>query len=133
MRVQAGTWQPVILSQPMNELAALSAKINALAVSHGQGGRERGKGKNDPNGKHAWKYIVPKEGEAKSKMYDNRQYHWCPTHGFWTMHRPEQCKGIDYKQGQDKRSEDVQSNVSTAGKEEAKNAAVVKVSDALRA
>jgi hypothetical protein len=131
MRVQAGTWQPVISSQPMNELAALAAKIDALAVSHGQGGRERGKGKNDRNGKHLWKYVMPKYGEAKSKIYDNRQYHWCPTHDFWTMLRPEQFKGLDYKLGQDKRADDVQSNASMAGKEDAKNAPVVKVSDAL--
>jgi hypothetical protein len=133
MRVQAGTWQPAISNHSNNELAALTAKIDAMSATQGQGRRNRGNDTNNRSGKNAWKYISPKDGEPKSKMYDNLQYHWCPTHGFWTMHRPEQCRGIDYKPSHDRRKDDVQANVAAKDEGINKNNPMVKVSDELRA
>jgi hypothetical protein len=88
MRVPAGTWMPSIASQQVSALAALTAKSDALTTTKGKTGK--GKERFDSNGKNAWKYIVPKEGDSKSKMYDSRQYHWCPRHGFRTVHQPEE-------------------------------------------
>ena len=43
-----------------------------------------------------WMYEAPKAGESKSKQAKNRggklkQYHYCPKHKKWTVHKPEKC------------------------------------------
>jgi hypothetical protein len=133
MRVQARTWQPALQNQSNNEIAALTAKIDALSATQGQGRRTKGKDHNDRKGKNAWKYVVPRDGEPQSKMYDNRQYHWCLPHGYWTMHRPEQCRGIDFKPSNDKRKDDIQANLAANDDGIDKNNPMLKVRDALRA
>ena len=54
-----------------------------------------GKWKDNPNrvnGMQKWKLQAPKEGEPREKRKNNNLYFWCTFHGFWTAHKPEDCK-----------------------------------------
>jgi hypothetical protein len=42
-------------------------------------------------GKMAWKAVAPKTGSPGSKTVGKTIYHWCPHHGFWTVHKPSEC------------------------------------------
>jgi hypothetical protein len=42
-------------------------------------------------GEQAWKAIAPKSGEAHAKTVGMIAFHWCPHHGFWTVHKPNEC------------------------------------------
>jgi hypothetical protein len=42
-------------------------------------------------GKMAWKAVEPKTGSPGSKTVGKTVYHWCPHHGFWTVHKPSEC------------------------------------------
>jgi hypothetical protein len=44
--------------------------------------------------KYTWKKIAPKDGEAKSKPYEDRTYHWCGKHKYWTIHTEAECTGV---------------------------------------
>ena len=44
-----------------------------------------------------WMSVPPKSGEKHSKTVESKDYHWCPHHNRWTMHRPSECKGIGFK------------------------------------
>jgi hypothetical protein len=39
----------------------------------------------------AWKAVAPKTGSPGSKTVGKNTYHWCPHHGFWTVHKPSEC------------------------------------------
>jgi hypothetical protein len=42
-------------------------------------------------GKMAWKAVPPKSGSPASKTVGKTNYHWCPHHEFWTVHKPSEC------------------------------------------
>jgi hypothetical protein len=130
MRVQAGTWKPAMPKQQVTDLAALASKIEALNNAQGRSGKTSGKVVR--NKRNAWKFVVPKDGETKSKTYEGREYHWCPKHGFWTMHKPEDCTGIDYKQGEQKNDTPAQANIAMVNNNK-KEEPLIKVNNALRA
>jgi hypothetical protein len=91
-----GTWTA---TTPRDEqVLALTAEITAL--------REGRKPKKDKDhntlkskmlpserftGEQAWKAVAPKNGEAHSKPVGKLIFRWCPHHGFWTAHKPEDC------------------------------------------
>jgi hypothetical protein len=88
------------------------------------------------NEKNEWKFVVPKDGESKHQVHDGRDYHWCPKHGYWTMHKPEDCKGTDYRPSDRTKANQTKAlanNVSIDAKHTHTNQPVVKVNDALRA
>ena len=60
------------------------------ATSKKRGGKE---------GKWAWKKVEPAEGEPKQKQFNGKTYHWCPNHQQWTIHTPEECRGVAKKDG----------------------------------
>ena len=35
--------------------------------------------------KWAWKLVPPAEGDAKSKIFNGKSYHWCINHASWTV------------------------------------------------
>lgn len=41
--------------------------------------------------KWAWKLVPPAEGDAKSKIFDGKSYHWCINHASWTVHTLAEC------------------------------------------
>ena len=32
---------------------------------------------------------------------NGKQYWWCPTHKMWCRHKPQDCKGLGYRPGQE--------------------------------
>jgi hypothetical protein len=40
----------------------------------------------------AWKKVPPKPGKPTTMKKIKRDYHWCPKHKLWCIHRPEECK-----------------------------------------
>jgi hypothetical protein len=131
MRIQAGTWQPALEKQQVSELAALAAKVDDIKT--GRNGRN--KQKIVKNEKNAWKFIVPKEGEAKTMEYETRTYHWCPKHKYWTMHLPSECK-LKEESGDRSNADIVHANTTTVTTSNNRVAnrgnPTVKVNDALR-
>ena len=63
------------------------------------------------NDKWAWKEVPPKEGEAKVKHVNGKDYHWCPNHNAWTIHTAEQCKLKDKKPKAEEQVEANEANV----------------------
>jgi hypothetical protein len=124
MRVQAGTWQPALEKQQVSEIAALNARV--------EDGKGKGKGKSKivRNEKNAWKFVVPKESDEKTKEYEGRKYHWCPKHGYWTMHLPSKCRLKPNEQDQSN-VDNVQANTTTVSSQN-KNKPTVRVNEALR-
>jgi hypothetical protein len=64
-------------------------------------------------------------------------YYLCPKHQYFTMHKPEECKGVDFKNRGKSRDTPIQANTAAVssnnqGEQEKKNP-LVKVNDALRA
>ena len=45
--------------------------------------RVKNKGKKN-NKNPDWMLISPKEGQAMTKMVNNKSYHWCTCHKAWT-------------------------------------------------
>ena len=58
---------------------------------------KKGKG----NDKPAWRKVPPKDGDKKSKSVDGKEWHWCPKHEAWVMHKPSECKGLGFRPGKD--------------------------------
>ena len=47
----------------------------------------------------AWKKTPPTEEERKNgtkKKVNEKWFYWCPQHEMWTLHKPEECKGIKF-------------------------------------
>ena len=116
-RVQAGTWAKP--SKEQEDIVALTAAaanlkeaINLSKVNrklgksttqnkNSEGGQEKSKNmkKNDPkseNSEHRipWYYQAPKLNESKQKIFNEKEYWWCPNHaknGKWVCHKPEDC------------------------------------------
>jgi hypothetical protein len=85
----------------------------------------------------AWKFVVPKQGDPTTKKFENRMYYWCPKHQYFTMHKSEECRGVDFKKRGKTRDAPIQANTAAVtandqGKQEKKHP-LVKVNDALRA
>jgi hypothetical protein len=91
-----GTWTA---TTPRDEqVLALTAEIAALKEGRKpkkEKDRNTFKSKMSPSerftGEQAWKAVTPKNGEAHSKPVRKLIFHWCPHHGFWTAHKPEDC------------------------------------------
>jgi hypothetical protein len=98
LAIEAGTWDPNMVKKESAEITALKLEIEALRVeTHKNSKDKRGNaGRRTDKPKYEWKKIPPSEGEAKSKKFEDRTYHWCPNHKYWTMHTPEECKGVGF-------------------------------------
>jgi hypothetical protein len=103
IRIETETWKPSI----SNQGGATSNDISALTTETSQSKNKK------REIKYAWKKIPPKAGEAKSKSYENRMYHWCVNHKAWTMHKPEECQGVNYKHDSDDNVGSVTANTTT--------------------
>jgi hypothetical protein len=44
--------------------------------------------------KKPWKFIAPKDGEAKSYEMNGSTFHWCGKHGCWCGHSTKECLGV---------------------------------------
>lgn len=52
--------------------------------------KENIKGKKQSN-KWAWKEKPPKEGNPKTKTFNDKLYHWCKFHKPWMVHQESEC------------------------------------------
>jgi hypothetical protein len=93
VQVQAGTWNPAIEKQKLQDIAVLNAKIDALTTA--MVNKVKSKSDKTPADK-AWKKVPPKDGETQT-TYEGRVYYWCPNHKMWTMNTPAMCQGLDYR------------------------------------
>jgi hypothetical protein len=90
-----GTWNAV--SPHEQHVLALTAQIEALKKNRtprkervGTPGKQLQPSERF-TGEQAWKAVAPKNGEAHAKPVGKLIFHWCPHHGFWTVHKPEDC------------------------------------------
>jgi hypothetical protein len=99
LRIKAGTWpKSVSDKEGVNSIAALQAKIQAMNVAMGNNRNNDNKSKAYDE-KYAWKKTAPKDGESKTKPYEDRTYHWCGKHKLWTIHMEAECTGVKTRQG----------------------------------
>jgi hypothetical protein len=86
-----------LVNKESTEIAALRSEIEAMKANVvPNGNRANNNRGRQEKVKNAWKRIPPSEGESKTKIFETRTYHWCPTHNSWTMHTPSECKGLNY-------------------------------------
>ena len=83
---------------PQEELiAVLQAQIIALTAVPPAKKKEKKVPKPDDRfkGKWSWKNVKPGADEKQSKEFEGKKYHWCPGHGFWTLHHPSDCTTLN--------------------------------------
>jgi hypothetical protein len=83
---------------PQEELiTVLQAQIMALSAVPPPKKKEKDPkkpGENRFKGNWAWKNVKPGDGAKQTKEYEGKTYHWCPGHGFWTLHHPKDCTAL---------------------------------------
>jgi hypothetical protein len=100
--VQAGKWNAP--DEKMQKIIALEATIKKIQKSSKPSKDKKPSPDKEKKGsrekeakaktlKPDWMMVKPKEGEAKTKTVDGKEYHWCPNHESWTRHSPADCKG----------------------------------------
>ena len=118
-RKEAGVWEAP--SSEKEEILALKAELvqlrknnfnnkkkekprsNAPNTNNAEGKNKRSKGqyknKKNRNIKPDWMFVDPSTQEKENgpkKVVKDKTYYWCPKHGCWTRHKPQDCeeKGI---------------------------------------
>ena len=107
-KLENGTWNAP--TEADEKIIALEAEIKKLQKNKKKGKDDKGKDgkkkdgekKSGPKEKPAWTKVAPKEGEAKAKTVDGKEFFWCQNHQAWVRHKPEDCrgKGFVYKRGE---------------------------------
>ena len=59
----------------------------------------KGKTTNKIDYRAPWMKIPPSEGEPSTKEVEGKQRNWCTTHQAWGRHKPEDCRGLNYRAG----------------------------------
>lgn len=106
--VEGNIWKAP--DEQAEQIIALQAQVKKLA----KGSKPKGKGGKQKDGKPVpkdkqkkgkqsgtegatrkpdWMLVKPAEGEPKTKVMNQKTYHWCPNHESWTIHSPSECKG----------------------------------------
>ena len=98
---EANTWMQK--DETEQQLVALTAQLQQVQSKNRQlqkklkGDKPKGKDKAKSNkansdNKWAWKDRKPPAGSPHTKTFEGRDYHWCPFHEKWTIHKPEDCR-----------------------------------------
>jgi len=108
------------------QIVALTAKLeylknNKVTKEGNMDKREKAR-KAELVKKWAWKLVLPKENEPRTKHFDGKDYHWCTNHVSWTVHTAKECNmmpsGISAqkhtKKPKDKSAEAIAVTLSTA-------------------
>ena len=83
-RKEAGTWCKKTTEE--ETIIALQAQVQELVRKKDD--RKRSNFRElDP-----WMKVPPTEGDRKSKMVNNRLFHWCQFHKQWTRHKSADCR-----------------------------------------
>jgi hypothetical protein len=85
LKVEDSSWS--VPDKKDDRIIALEAE-NATLKAKGKTKANRG----NAGDKYAWKKIVPKTGDPKTKKVNGKSYHWCHKHAAWTVHSPDECK-----------------------------------------
>ena len=118
-RKRSDTWQAP--SAETEQILALTAQISELQKTKPapEKGKKTGAGKSESKKKaraarfaekYAWKLVPPAAGEATTKDFESKTYHFCPHHnngvGAWVIHHPNKCDNRDSKKRKDKPAAD---------------------------
>jgi hypothetical protein len=85
-RVIEGTWNPKQLKTDKERIIALETTIAELKSA-----KTPTSNADKKEGPPAWKKVPPPPGTAHTVKKNKKDYHWCPKHKMWCIHRPEQC------------------------------------------
>ena len=105
---QKGKW--MAQSEDQKKIVALEAQVSKLQKSKASANKP-GKTMAKPKSKKAakanapknkedrpkWMFVPPRSGESHEKVVDGKKYYWCPKHKAWVRHRPEDCKGVGFR------------------------------------
>jgi hypothetical protein len=87
-RVMEGTWNPKQLKTDKERIIALDTTIAELNANKGNTSSTEKK----KDGPPAWKKTPPAAGAEHTIKKNKKEYHWCPKHKMWCIHRPDQCQ-----------------------------------------
>jgi hypothetical protein len=96
--VQDGTWNRPTKEQ--EQIIALTATIESMAMTAAAAPPPKKpkvikkKVTTTPRaneGEYAWKSVAPAD-KSKTKVVNNKTYHWCPQHKAWTLHTAGECR-----------------------------------------
>jgi hypothetical protein len=103
IRVESGNWNPSIMNLAVGYEDNISAMTSDVEKTRKKNRKE----------KYTWKKEAPKNGEVTTKTFEGRAYHWCVNHKLWTMHKPEECKGVDFRRYNERGSGNIVANTAT--------------------
>jgi hypothetical protein len=83
-----GTWNPKQIKTDKERIIALKTTITKLKAAPATK-KAKSKSKTD---KWAWKKVPPPTETPHTIMKCTDEYHWCPKHKAWCIHRPEVCR-----------------------------------------
>ena len=92
-KATSGWCKPSETQKTVMDLQAVWNKQNVGTQGNSNKKNNKKKKKEQSNaGEWAWKNVPPKPSEPKTRKYKGKQYHWCPHHEMWTLHKPEGCR-----------------------------------------
>lgn len=101
--VEGGKWNAP--TEADEKIIALEAQLKKMSTKNASTGKvtpgRKAQGTGKPNKKQAksrydrpaWMFEPPKQGEPSTKTANEKQYHWCPKHEAWGIHKPSECEG----------------------------------------
>lgn len=85
----------IALQAQVQSLIAKNKSNSTKLTSNAAKKKTKSKAKNDYRA--PWMKEAPKEGEPTTKEVEGKDFHWCPTHGAWVRHTPEECQGLGFR------------------------------------
>jgi hypothetical protein len=134
-RLEAGTWpKSTADKEGIPNIAALHAEVQAMKVTQSGGSQSKDAKAKAREEKYAWKKVAPKEGESKTKPFEDRTYHWCGKHKFWTIHTEAECTGVKPRGNRNNNNTNTTAPqaMSTAVEEKVPATPVVRVAEAMQ-
>jgi hypothetical protein len=92
LRVEEGTWS--VPDKKDEKIIALQAQVELLVKKKTNSASRTGTNATVKNKDFAWKEVPPLKGDPVKKRVGEKTYHWCPNHLQWTIHTPEECRGV---------------------------------------
>ena len=95
--------QLVALTAQLEQIDLLNKKLQKKIKENKPNDKSKGKKKKDSKNadKWKWKEVPPKSGQKHTKTFEGKEYHWCPLHKKWTLHKPDECRLKDKQTGEE--------------------------------
>jgi hypothetical protein len=87
---QKGVWKAP--SEDQQKIIALEAQLQKLTQKKSEPAKKTSMKPKDKLEKQEWMTVPPKDGKIE-KNVNKKVYWWCPIHGRWVRHKPEECQG----------------------------------------